>query len=163
MTINDDRTPLLMAHWSLTFDCHRGVLCCLDNQFYGPAFALLRTVLESTIRAHVALMGDAVTIEKLKKDEYQTNFKTVGPEIDKFFGLDDLMEKFLGQARLLLHSYTHAGLAQISRRFTGKDLQANYSDAQIDELIRISTSASFMVNKSRHKTLRMAKGVGGEQ
>jgi hypothetical protein len=52
----------------------------------------------------------------------------------------------LTQARPLLHSFTHAGLAQLARRFKGNDLIPDYREAEIREVIRVSTSAVFMVN-----------------
>jgi hypothetical protein len=37
-------------------------------------------------------------------------------------------------------------MAQLGRRFTGADLAANYREGEIVEVIRVSTSAIFMVN-----------------
>ena len=50
------------------------------------------------------------------------------------------------EAREALHSYTHAGLVQVGRRFTGADLAVNYSEEEILELARVSTTATFTVN-----------------
>jgi len=57
-----------------------------------------------------------------------------------------LFESFLTSAREALHSYTHAGILQLGRRFSGTDLVANYSEGEIHEVIRVSTSAVFIVN-----------------
>ena len=85
-------------------------------------------------------------MRKLREDEYRTNLSTVGKEIDTAFGTDDFFENFLKKARVALHSYTHARVHQLGRRFPGNDLVANYSEDEIIEVIRVSTSAVFMVN-----------------
>ena len=48
-------------------------------------------------------------------------------------------------ARTVLHSYTHAGMMQLGRRFKGNDLMQNYADNEIIEVIRSTTSAAWMV------------------
>jgi hypothetical protein len=140
-----DRNTLLAAHWSLAFDHHRGVLCLLSNHLYGSAFALIRPLVEAAVRAHVVIMGSEEDLRKFRNDDYRTNFGTVGKEIDAFFRTDDLFENFLIGAKQALHSYTHSGLSQIGRRFSGTDLIPNYSDGEIIEIVRTSTSAAFMV------------------
>jgi hypothetical protein len=141
-----DRNTPLMAYWSLVFDFHRGVLCLLSHKFYGSAFALVRPIIEVVVRSHVVIMGSEEDVRKLREDEYRTNLGTVGKEIDTAFGTDDFFEKFLVKARIALHSYTHAGVFQLGRRFSGDDLIANYSEEEIIEVIRVSASAVFMVN-----------------
>jgi hypothetical protein len=142
----DDRNVLLLGYWSLVFDFHRGVLCLLSNKFYGSAFALVRSIVETTVRAHVAIMGSNEDVERLKADDYRTNLATIGKEIDTFFRTETLFETFLARARVALHSYTHAGTMQLSRRFSGHDLEANYKEGEITEVIRAATSAVFIVN-----------------
>jgi hypothetical protein len=139
-----DRSTLLIAYWSLAFDHHRGILCLLPNKFYGSAFALVRPLVEAAVRAHVVIMGSEDDLRKLRNDEYRTNFVTVGKQIDAFFRTDDFFEKFLIGARNALHSYTHAGLSQLGRRFSGTDLVPNYSEGEIIEVVRTSTSAAFL-------------------
>lgn len=141
-----DRNTLLMAYWSLAFEFHRSILCLIEHQFYGAAFALVRPTVEATVRAHVVLMCSNEILERLHRDEYRTNFSTVGEEIDRSFGMDNFFQNFLTKAMEALHSYTHAGLFQLGRRFKGTDLAANYKEGEIIEVIRTSTSAVFMVN-----------------
>jgi len=141
-----DRNTPLMGYWSMTFEFQRGILSLIDHKLCGAAFAIVRPVIEAVVRAHVVLMGSQEVLEKLHKDEYRTNLATVGKEIDDAFKSNDLFEKFLQAARKALHSYTHAGMMQLGRRFSGTDLRANYSDGEIIEVIRVSTSAVFMVN-----------------
>ena len=134
-----------MAYWSLIFDFHRGVLCLLSHKFFGSAFALVRPMVEVVVRAHVVKMGSEEDLKKLREDEYRTNLSTVGKEIDAAFGTGDFFENFLKGARNALHSYTHAGVLQLGRRFSGTDLTPNYSEGEVIEVIRTTTSAVFFV------------------
>ncbi|MGC9996773.1 MAG: hypothetical protein ABSE79_15760 [Terriglobia bacterium] len=142
-----DRNTPLIAYWSLAFDHHRGVLCLLWNKLFGSAFALVRPLVEATVRAHVVVMGSEEDVRKLRNDEYRTNFGTVGNQIDAFFGTGDWFESFLNRAKNALHSYTHAGLSQLGRRFSGNDVTPSYSEEEIIDLIRTSTIAAFLVTK----------------
>lgn len=141
-----DRNTLLMAYWSLAFEFHRAILSLIEQQFYGAAFALVRPIIEATVRAHVSLMCSDEVLQRLHNDEYRTNLVTVGAEIDAAFNLEGFFQRFLKRARTALHSYTHAGLLQLGRRFRGTDLAVNYREEEIIEVIRASTSAVFMVN-----------------
>lgn len=141
-----ERNTPLMAYWSLVFEFHRAIMCLLSHKFYGAAFALVRPMIEATVRAHVVIMGSPEDLKKLHEDEYRTNLATVGREIDKAFATNNAFESFLTEAREALHSYTHAGALQLGRRFSGTDLVANYSEGEIQEVIRVSTSAVFIVN-----------------
>ena len=139
-----DRNTPLMAYWSLMFDFHRGIPCLLSHKFFGSAFVLVRPTVEALVRAHIVIMGSEEDLRKLRDDEYRINFGTVGKEIDATFGTDDFFDNFLKRARIALHSYTHAGVYQLGRRFSGTDLTPNYSEEEIIEVIQIATSAVFM-------------------
>jgi hypothetical protein len=132
-------------------------VCSACYKFFGSAFALVRPIVEATVRAHVVIMGSEEDLRKLREDEYRTNLGTVGKEIDTRFATGDLFEKFLTGARSALHSYTHAGVLQLGRRFSGTDLVANYSDDEIVEVVRTSSSAVFMVNNLVTKYLGFEK------
>jgi hypothetical protein len=141
-----ERDTLLLAYWELISDFHRGIHALVQKEFFGPAFALVRPVVEGLVRAHVTLMGSDEEIKSLREDRYKVNFKDIGPEIDRAFGLDHMMENFLNEkTRNALHSYTHAGLLQLGRRFESGYVKPNYSDDEIVEVIRVSTSALFML------------------
>lgn len=141
-----DRNTLLLGYWSLAFEFHRSILCLIHHKFYGAAFALVRPIVETTVRAHIAVLGSDEDLKKLHSDEYRTNLATVGKEIDGLFHTDNLFENFLTKARKAMHSYTHAGMSQLGRRFKGNDLMPNYREGEIIEVIHIATSAVFMVN-----------------
>lgn len=142
---DEDRNILLMGYWALVFDFHKAILSLIPNNLCGSAFALVRPTMEALVRSHVAVKGPAEDVERLRNDDYRTNFTTIGPWIDTEFGTGDLFTNFLGHARDALHSFTHAGVSQLSRRFDGHNLTPRYDDDEIIEVIRCSTSAVWMV------------------
>lgn len=46
------------------FELQRAVLCLIDHKFYGAAFALVRPIIETVVRAHVAIMGSEENLHK---------------------------------------------------------------------------------------------------
>jgi hypothetical protein len=101
---------------------------------------------EAVVRAHIVIKGSQEELAAIQNDDYKVNFKAIGPRIDADFELEHLMEKFLNEVtRNALHSYTHSGILQLGRRFEGNDLKPNYPDEEITEVIRVATSAIFMV------------------
>lgn len=141
--IASDRDPILMAYWSILFDYDKGILGLLSVRFCGSAFALLRPVVETLVRAHVMARGSDEDVLKIREDKYFVNFKTVGQEIDHAFQCGTLFQKLL-MARDALHGYTHSGIHQVASRFDGLDLTPNYSEGAIVEVIHTVTSAVFL-------------------
>jgi uncharacterized protein DUF6988 len=142
---DDDRNILLMAYWALIFDFHKGILTEIESQRCGSAFALVRPCVEALVRAHVAVKGSDEDVNKLQGDTYQTDFDKIGQWMDREFATEQLFTNFIGGAQAALHSFTHAGLSQIGRRFDGHTLKPSYDDAEILEVIRSTTSAAWMV------------------
>jgi hypothetical protein len=146
ITIKTKGSPLLIGFWSLICDYQKGLLNLLHWKFYGAAFALWRPIVEATLRAHLALMLPNADLDKLWKDEYRVDFKTVPAQIDEAFGLGQVFKNFLPEdVRNALHSYTHSGVVPLRRRFDGADVAANYPDAEILALINTTASGVFMV------------------
>lgn len=141
-----ERDTLLLGYWDLVSDFHKGLHALVQREFFAPAFALVRPVIEGLVRAHVTLMAGDEDIKRLRNDEYKVNFKEIGPRIDQAFGLGNLMKNLLNErTRNALHSYTHAGLMQLGRRFESGYIKPNYSDDEVVEIIRVTTSALAML------------------
>jgi hypothetical protein len=145
-----ERELLLLGYWSLIFDLDKGMLSLIRSKFYGAAFALLRPIVETLVRSHVAIMCSDEDFAELQNDTYKTDFSRIGAQIDDHFHLrlradqPGLMQKLLNK-RLALHSYTHAGICQLARRFEGHDVGPNYKDGETIEAIHAGASAVFMV------------------
>jgi hypothetical protein len=142
---DEERNILLMAYWALIFDFHKAILGLIPKQLCGSAFALVRPCVETLVRAHVAVKGSAADVKSLQEDTYHTDFDKIAQWMDKEFVTEKLFTNFIGGAQAALHSFTHAGLSQTGRRFDGHDLKPSYDEGEIVEVIRVSTSAVWMV------------------
>jgi hypothetical protein len=141
-----DRNMLLLAYWELVSDFHRGINALIRSEFFASAFALVRPVVESLVRAHVALKGSEADLQRLQADDYRVNLEKIGPWIDAEFGLEGMMERLLNKrTREALHGYTHAGLHQLGRRFDSGYVKPQYGDGELVEVIRVATTALFMM------------------
>lgn len=140
-----DRTRLILGYWSLVFDYQKSILALLDNELYGGAFALLRPMIEATLRSHIAISCRPGVVQTLTQDKYSVDFKTIGPQLDKTFQLEGFFERFLQRAEKMLHSFTHSGAAQLNRRFAGADLTPAYSLGEVQEAVAGATAMSFMI------------------
>lgn len=120
----------------------------MSQKLYGSAFALQRPTVEALIRAHVVLKFPQADVDRIKEDTYMTNFKTIGPEIDAAFGYPGTFTRLL-KDKSVLHSFTHSGMLQLGRRFTGNDLDVNFEPEAIINFANISTAGmawvTFMV------------------
>jgi hypothetical protein len=153
---DDDRNILLMAYWALLLDFHKAILSLIPNRLCGSAFALVRPAMEALVRAHVAVKGSDGDIKSLQQDDYRTSFATIGAWIDREFGTGKLFTTLLGHARDSLHSFTHAGVSQLGRRFDDHNLLPTYDDEEIIEVIRVTTSAVWMITNLVTKHLWFA-------
>jgi hypothetical protein len=141
-TKNDD---LLIAYWSLIFDYSKGILCLMQYEFYSPAAALLRPLVEALVRAHIVKIGLEEDVDRIRKGRYKVNYDKDGAKIDKAFNLGSLFDGFLKRVRNILHSFTHSGSAQLWRRWSGNEVGSNFSDQDITALIGHSSMAVFLM------------------
>ena len=70
---------------------------------------------------------------------------TDGAAIDKALGTGTRMEGFLKEIRLLMHSLTHSGTAQLGMHFDAGEIGASVSDHQILGLLRHCSNAAFLM------------------
>src|SRR4051794_6604076 len=81
--IKSDRDDILIACWSLLFEYQKGILCLLRFQYYAPAFALLRPVVDALVGSHVAHIGSNDEVQRIRQDRYSVNYEKDGLRIDK--------------------------------------------------------------------------------
>jgi hypothetical protein len=140
-----DRARLILGFWALVFDYQKSILVLINAGLYGGAFALLRPIIEAVLRAHVAMSCRPAVVQTLKRDKYQVDFKQIGPHLDKIYGMEGFFEGLIKRAEILLHSFTHSGGAQVSRRFVGEDVQMDFTVEELQEGISGAIAMSFMV------------------
>src|SRR5882762_9334789 len=68
-----ERDLFLIAYWDMVADFHKGIHALVKSEFYASALALARPVVESLVRAHVAVRGSPEDLARLLDDSYRTN------------------------------------------------------------------------------------------
>ena len=79
-----------------------------------------------------------------EKDEIRLTMSQMAEAADKACGVNFFVD-FKKRAWDAMNSYTHTGLLQLGRRFTGHQLKAAYSAAEIEEVISTATAAILML------------------
>jgi hypothetical protein len=146
LSLQDDRAVMIVGYWALMVDYHRSVLFLLkpEHNLCGGGFALARPMAEALLRIHLVAGGTAAEVQRMKIDDFRTNFEGVSDQLDGLFGLGFFAKTFNKKVRDALHSYTHSGAMQIARRFEGNAIRPSYSDAEKWDVVRMCTLAFAM-------------------
>lgn len=149
-------TPLKYAddEWSTTvaafidqaFEHHAAIILLIRSALFGSAFALLRSLVEIVFRGvWIATCATDAEIKRFReKDEIDHTFGDMAKAIDAACGIDyfhDLKKK----SWTALNSYTHTGILQLGRRFTGDKLCPSYKDEEKIEVIRTGTTMLLLI------------------
>jgi hypothetical protein len=125
---------------------HDSILVLIRAKLTGSAFALVRSVVEILVRG--AWFTCCATKEQVTKfiqqDTIDPTFGQMSDAIDKSQGID-FFHDFKEQSWKALNSYTHTGILQLGRRWTGDKLAASYKDGEIIEVIRSCTMCILLV------------------
>jgi hypothetical protein len=111
------RERLVLGYWALIFDYHKGIMELLKRDYPGGAFAMVRVIVEALLRTHLVIMGSDELVERVRNDSFRMNLTADGAFVDEGFGMEKFFTNFLSNARVPMHSFTHSGMAQITRRY----------------------------------------------
>jgi hypothetical protein len=139
------------------------IILLTRSNLNGSAFALVRSVAEGLVRG--VWFTTCASYEQVMKfrtdDKIDPTFGEMSNAIDATCGIDFFAD-FKKRSWNPLNSYTHTGILQIGRRFTGHVLQPSYKDAEIIEMIRMSTSCIMLLVRPylvRQNHIESAKAI----
>ena len=89
-TIRNNRDGICLLYWSLIFEHHQGILLLFHTKHYAPAFALMRPIAEAFLRLHIVMHGTAAQLAAIKEGTYNSEFATIGEQIERMAGLEKL-------------------------------------------------------------------------
>jgi hypothetical protein len=112
---------------------HEAILLLIRNGKLGSAFALARSIVESMYRGlWLNFCATDQQVEKFERtDDLPVNMTQMATAIDIKYRGDGFFEDLRKRAWPALNSYTHTGMLQLGRRFTGQNIQPNYTDEEI--------------------------------
>jgi hypothetical protein len=149
-------TPLKYAddEWSTTvaafidqaLEHHAAITVLIRSGMFGSAFALLRSLVEITFRgAWIATCATDAEIKRFReKDEIDHSFGNMAKAIDVACGIN-CFHDLKNRTWDALNSYTHTGILQLGRRFTGHKLIPSYKDEEKIEVIRTGTTMLLLL------------------
>ena len=125
---------------------HDSILVLIRSKFTGSAFALVRSVVEILVRG--AWFTCCATKEQVTKfiqqDRIDPTFGEMSDAIDQSQGIE-FFHDFKNRSWKTLNSYTHTGILQLGRRWTGDRLAASYRDQEVIEVIRTCTMCILLI------------------
>jgi hypothetical protein len=138
--------------FSVTLDHAQGIKYCLVNAAYPSAFALLRVLFETYIRAMwLEKCADAKQLDKfinedevVSKKNKQLYFKDMVLEVESAHDFPAYFSKITKNTWSGLNSITHSGSIQLHNNVKDNTIQNGYDDDHINEAIEFSAMISCM-------------------
>lgn len=149
---DDLRNVVVIGFISQVVEHHESMLLLIRNGKAGSAFALARSIFESMMRG--LWISVCATEEQIKdfesKDEFPLNMTDMSKAIDERIspgepGEAGFFEDLKTRAWKAMCSYTHTGLLQLGRRFTGHNVEPSYTDGEIFEATTTATTCVLLL------------------
>lgn len=123
---------------------HEATLLLIRNDKIGSAFALVRSIVEGVYRGlWINLCATDTQIENFERDDrLPVNITEMASAIDATYQAEGYFEDFRAKSWAALCSYTHTGMLQLGRRFTGATAKPAYTE---EEIIQATTTATTCI------------------
>lgn len=140
------RFDLVWAYVLIALKHHEGINALVGQNLMAPAFALLRSQIETSYRGlwvNLIASDEQVKAIRERDDEPFPRFRQMAADLDARYDADGWLQSFADHWAAL-NGYTHSGLLQLGRQFRddGK-VGPNYSDDMVIELLVTSGTASI--------------------
>jgi Family of unknown function (DUF6988) len=135
------RTPLIIAIMSQAIEHHQSMLMLLMHERTGSALTLARSIFDGMYRGLWIdkIATDAEVERFVRNDEIEIPIGEMAKAIDGLSGagthFNDLRKIAWGK----LCSFSHNGMQQLGRRFTGTLTRPSYSEDQIASITELAT------------------------
>jgi hypothetical protein len=148
LVIKTNRDALALAHWTILFEHHNGILTLLRNGNPTSAFSLLRVFEEAFLRLFLVMFGTENQFRSISDGAYTTDFAAVGKLIDEKIGTEPMFGPRLKGHIKTLHGLTHNGLEQVMKQLSKQpdrlDIAPSYSDTEIRALVQETMPLVFV-------------------
>jgi hypothetical protein len=157
----DTKNVVLAAYVDIALEHHKAIWLLSESGLNGSALALVRPILDAYFRAlWVNKVASAEEIEQVWRDDpklklhiskmraaiQKAYFQTCEPSEDA-----EVAERAARGFQLLedrwttLSSYVHSGGLQLGRRFTADQVKPNYGEAEIVQVLDLTTRVLMML------------------
>jgi hypothetical protein len=163
------RTVVVIGFIDQMIEHHESMLLLVRNGKIGSAFVLARSIFESAYRGvWVNFCATDAEIQHFEQhDELPVNMPQMASAIDEKYRAHDFFQDLKNRAWPALCSYTHTGLLQLGRRFTGHNVQPDYSEDEIFEATTAVTTCivllvgKFLAVQNHTEECRAAEALTG--
>ncbi len=141
------RTVVVIGLIDQMIEHHEAMLLLIRNGKIGSAFVLERSIFESAYRGlWINFCATDAEIQRFEQhDELRLGMTEMARAIDTNYRAHGFFEDFKDRAWSALCSYTHTGMLQLGRRFTGHDVMPSYSDEEIFEAATAVTTCILLL------------------
>jgi hypothetical protein len=141
------RTLVVAASITQMIEHHEAMLLLIRNAKVGSAFALAHSIVDSMYRGMwMNFCATAAQLEKFEKDDkFPLNMTDIAAVIDEAYRGEGFFENLRKRSWPALCSYSHTGMLQLGRRFTGDKLEPSYTDGEIVEATTTVTTCILML------------------
>jgi len=133
----DERDRVSGALFDTVLDHANAIIVLIENNIYSSAYALVRPLFEGFVRAtwllNCATYDDIELL--IEKDKFRKAFGEMLECIEKKKAWPKTLAKAKQNAWNAMHSYTHGGLHQISRKIKSASIEPVIDEEEIDEII----------------------------
>jgi len=144
---DDRRVTITLAYCNLALDHHTAIIQLFRNKLYGSGLTLVRPVFEAMLRAHwVAGCARDTEVDQVAEDPDFDMMSRVDPNrIDAAFQADGFFRQAKTDAWKAMNAYTHSGLPQLVRQFSGTKVAASYNEQDVLEGLRAATASVLLL------------------
>ncbi|SRR6266446_2564190 len=159
----DNKTLVVLAYVDIALEHHEAIWLLTKSGLSGSACAMVRLMFDVMLRAYwINGIATEQQIEKATRDDLKfPPIARMREDIKEHYGpdksdleepedLEDLQQwdeffRTINEVWKYLNSFTHSGGLQLERRFTGNDLEPNYSDRDIAHTLNLSNAAMLIL------------------
>ena len=148
-TVPDSRSALIsLTSYDIALEHHRSIVTLVEHANVASALALMRPMFESCVTGlwatYVATASDIVQFDqgRGKRDILATLHRLRKKDDGEFISI--LEAQFL-KYEAAMHSYTHGGVFQISRRIGPTHIGPQYDATEVDDLLHFADSTLVAV------------------
>jgi len=144
---DDLRSVVVLGTLTQIIEHDEAVLLSIRNEKMGSAFALVRCIIEGVYRGLWInfCATDAEIQDFEQKDRMPLNVKEMAKAIDAKYQAQDFFEDLYSRSWAALCSYTHTGMLQLGRRFSGATAKPAYTDGEIVAATTTATTCTLLL------------------
>jgi hypothetical protein len=139
---DDERSVWVAGCIAVALEHHEAISLLINRQLTGSAFALVRPMVETVVRAHWinAVANDDQVAQAREDKNVFPSMSKMGEAVGKAYGDDELFQRFTSEWGAMC-SYTHSGARQIALHFTGTEIKPSYKEGAKVQVLNLTNIA----------------------